>query len=41
MRDYQAQRLLNYGLDWRALFIWTLIVGGFSALSLGSVVLFR
>jgi hypothetical protein len=41
MRDYQAQRLLNYGLDWRALFIWTVIIGTFSVLSLASVVLFR
>ena len=41
MRDYQAQRLLNYGLDWRALFIWTVIIGAFSVLSLASVVLFR
>ena len=41
MRDYQAQRLLNYGLDWRALFIWTVIIGAFSVLSSASVVLFR
>ena len=41
MQDNQAQRLLNYGLDWRALLIWTLIVAAFSALSLASVVLFR
>ncbi|MFZ2067294.1 MAG: hypothetical protein WAV27_15040 [Xanthobacteraceae bacterium] len=41
MQDYQAQRLLNYGLDWRALLVWTLIVAGFSLLSLASVVLFR
>jgi len=30
MQDYQAQRLLNYALDWRALFIWTLIIVGCS-----------
>ncbi len=41
MRDYQARRLLNYGLDWRALFIWTVIIGAFSVLSSASVVLFR
>jgi hypothetical protein len=26
MQEYQAQRLLNYGLDWRALFVWTFII---------------
>lgn len=41
MRDYQAERLLNYGLDWRALLIWTGIVAAFSLVSLASVVLFR
>lgn len=41
MQDYQAQRLLNYGLDWRALAIWTFIVAAFSLLTLASVVLFR
>ena len=41
MRDYQAQRLLNYGLDWRALAAWTLAIGAFSLLSLASVVVFR
>jgi hypothetical protein len=30
MQDYQAQRLLNYRLDWRALFIWTFIIVGCS-----------
>ena len=41
MQDYQAQRLLNYGLDWRALLIWTVIVAAFSVFSLASIVLFR
>ncbi len=41
MRDYQAHRPLNYGLDWRALLIWTIIIGAFSLCSLASVVLFR
>jgi len=41
MRNYQAERLLNYGLDWRALLVWTVAIGAFSLLSLGSVVLFR
>jgi hypothetical protein len=36
MQDYQAPRLLSYGLDWRALLSWTLVVGAFSLLSLGS-----
>jgi hypothetical protein len=39
MRDDRAQGLLNYGLDWGALFSWTLIIAGFSAVSLASVVL--
>jgi len=38
MRD-PAQRLLNYRLDWHALFLWTLIFAVFSLLSLGSVLL--
>lgn len=38
MQDYQAQRLLSYGLDWRALLVWTLIIAAFSLLSLASVV---
>ena len=41
MQDYQAQRLLHYGLDWRALAIWTGLVAAFSLFSLASVVLFR
>lgn len=41
MQDYQAQRLLNYGLDWRALFAWTLTIAAFTLLSLASVALFR
>lgn len=41
MEDYQARRLLSYGLDWRALLIWTLIIAAFSLLSLISVVIFR
>ncbi len=41
MQDHRAQRLINYGLDWRALFIWTAIVAAFSLFSLASVVLFR
>ena len=36
-----AQRLLNYGIDWRALFIWTLVFTAFSLVSLAIVVLFR
>jgi hypothetical protein len=38
MQD-RAQRLLNYGLDWRALFIWTLVLTAFSLVSLASVAL--
>jgi hypothetical protein len=34
-----AQRLLNYGVDWRALFILTLVFAAFSLLSLASVAL--
>ena len=36
-----AERPLNYGLDWRALFKWTLVFVAFSLVSLASVVLFR
>jgi hypothetical protein len=39
MQDYHAQRLLTYGVDWRALLSWTLIILTFSLLSLASVVL--
>jgi hypothetical protein len=39
MQEYQAQRLLTYGVDWRALLSWTLIILAFSLLSLASVVL--
>lgn len=35
----QAQRLLSYGLDWRALFTWTLIVAAVLVLALASGVL--
>lgn len=37
MHDYQAQRLLNYGLDWRALVIWTLIIVGSSVAGIAFV----
>jgi hypothetical protein len=37
MHDYQAQRLLNYGLDWRALLIWTLIIVGCSVAGIAFV----
>jgi hypothetical protein len=33
------ERLLTYGIDWRALFSWALIIIAFSLLSLASVVL--
>lgn len=39
MQEYQAQRLLSYGVDWRALLSWTIIIVAFSLLSLASVVL--
>jgi len=41
MQDYEAQRVLNHRLDWRALFVWTGIIATVSLLSLASVVLFR
>jgi hypothetical protein len=39
MQENQPQRLLSYGVDWRALLSWTLIIVAFSLLSLASVVL--
>ncbi len=39
MQENEAQRLLSYGVDWRALLSWTLIIVVFSLLSLASVVL--
>jgi hypothetical protein len=39
MQEYQPQRLLTYGVDWRALLSWTIIIVAFSLLSLASVVL--
>jgi hypothetical protein len=39
MQEYEAQRLLTYGVDWRALLSWTIIIVAFSLLSLASVVL--
>jgi hypothetical protein len=41
MQDYEAHRLLNQGINWRALFIWTGIIATFSLLSLASVAFFR
>jgi hypothetical protein len=41
MQGYEAQRLLNRGVNWRALFIWIGVVTTFSLLSLASVALFR
>jgi hypothetical protein len=41
VQDYEAQDLLNRGLDWRALFIWTGIIAAASLLSLAGHVLFQ
>jgi hypothetical protein len=39
VQEDEGRRLLTYGLNWRALLSWTLIIVAFSLLSLASVVL--
>jgi hypothetical protein len=39
MPEHPGQRLLSYGVDWRALLSWTLIVVALSLLSLVSAML--